>query len=125
MIIVIMVLAGGLFFLYVNFKCMIKINITFSFLCICLCIIFFRKKHKYERKIVYCGAIKALREYKAPEARSDAKNKIKYFKHIKRALKLFYVKDIFFYPECIRGKESFSLEFVLVNRIFKKSLLNR
>ncbi|HHZ00575.1 MAG TPA: hypothetical protein PLV23_00335 [Sedimentibacter sp.] len=125
MIIVIMVLAGGLFFLYVNFKCMIKINITFSFLCICFCMILFKKKHLYERKINYSGAIKVLGKYKAQEARSKVKHKLKYFKHIKRALKLFYVKDIFFYPECIRGKESFALEFVLVNRIFKKSLLNR
>ncbi|NLK64809.1 MAG: hypothetical protein GX289_06915 [Tissierellia bacterium] len=121
---ILIVLTGGLFFLYMNFKCMIKINITFSFLCVYFYIIIFRKKHKYERKINYYAVKKAIDKYKAPEVRSKTKNNLKYLKHIKQLYNIFYIKDIFFYPECILGKQSLALEFVVVNRMFKKSLLN-
>lgn len=122
--VVLIVLAGGLFFLYMNFKCMIKINITFSFLCVYFYIIIFRKKHEYERKINYYTAKRTIDKYKVPEVRNKAKNNLKYFKHIKKIFHIFYIKNIFFYPECILEKQSFAVEFVVVNRMLKKSLLN-
>jgi two-component system response regulator (stage 0 sporulation protein A) len=58
--IIIIVLTGGLFFLYLTFKCMVKINIAFYFFRIYFCLLIFGKKLKYERRIDYSAAIKAL-----------------------------------------------------------------
>ncbi len=121
---ILIVLMGGLLFLYLNFKCLFKINITFSFVSINFSIIFLRKKHDYKRKINYFNAKKIIDRYKNPELRQKTKNNLKYYKYIKKIFNLFYVKDIFFYPECILKKQSFAIEFVVVNRALKKSILN-
>lgn len=121
--IIIIVLTGGLFFLYLTFKCMVKINIAFYFFRIYFCLLIFGKKLKYERRIDYSAAIKALDGYREPEARTKAKNSLKHYKYLKKAFDLFCIRDIFFYPESLGGKESFAFEFVVVNRILKKSLL--
>jgi hypothetical protein len=86
-------------------------------------VIIFRKKHEYQKRINF-SAKKIIDRYKAPELRQKTKNNLKYLKHIKKVFNIFYVKDIFFYPECILEKQSFALEFVIVNRMLKKSLLN-
>ena len=48
---ILIVLAGGLLFLYLNIKCLFKINFTFYFIRLYFYVIIFRKKHEYERKI--------------------------------------------------------------------------
>ncbi len=121
---ILIVLVGGLLFLYLNIKWLFKINITFSFLQVYYSVIVFRKKHEYERKIYYFSTKKIIDRYKAPELRNKYKNRLKHFKHIKKIFNLFYIKDIFFYPECILEKQSLAVEFVVVNRILKSSLLN-
>jgi hypothetical protein len=121
---IMMVLFGGLLFLYLNIKCAFKINITFYFLHVYFYVIIFRKKHEYQKRINYFSAKKIIDRFKAPELRHKTKNNLKYLKHIKKVFNIFYVKDIFFYPECILEKQSFALEFVIVNRMLKKSLLN-
>ena len=120
---ILIVLLGGLLFLYLNIKCAFKINITFYFLHVYFYVIILRKKHEYQKRINF-SAKKIIDRYKAPELRQKTKNNLKYLKHIKKVFNNFYVKDIFFYPECILEKQSFALEFVIVNRMLKKSLLN-
>lgn len=119
---ILIVLVGGLLFLYLNIKCLFKINISFSFLRVYFYIIVFRKKHEYEKIINYFA--KMTDRHKNPKSRYKVKNQLKYFKHIKKVFNLFYVKDIFFYPEFIWEKQSFAVEFVVVNRALKKSILN-
>jgi hypothetical protein len=120
---ILIVLLGGLLFLYLNIKCAFKINITFYFFHVYFYVIILRKKHEYQKRINF-SAKKIIDRYKAPELRQKTKNNLKYLKHIKKVFNIFYVKDIFFYPECILEKQSFALEFVIVNRMLKKSLLN-
>ena len=49
----------------------------------------------------YSAAIKALDGYREPEARTKAKNSLKHYKYLKKAFDLFYIRDIFFYPESL------------------------
>ncbi len=122
---ILIVLAGGLVFLYLNIKLLIKINFTFYFICLNFHMIIFRKKHEYERKISFNFAKRIIDICRAePLLRDKAKNRMKYVKYIRKGFKIFYIKDIFFYPECIMEKHSFALEFVIVNRMLKRSLLN-
>ena len=122
---ILIVLAGGLVFLYLNIKLLIKINFTFYFICLNFHMIIFRKKHEYERKISFNFAKKIIDRYKAGhELREKAKNRLKYIRYIKKGFNIFYIKDIFFYPEYIMEKQSFALEFVIVNRMLKRSLFN-
>lgn len=119
---ILIVLLGGLLFLYLNIKCAFKINITFYFLHVYFYVIIFRKNMNIKKESIFPQKI--IDRYKAPELRQKTKNNLKYLKHIKKVFNIFYVKDIFFYPECILEKQSFALEFVIVNRMLKKSLLN-
>jgi hypothetical protein len=121
---ILIVLVGGLLFLYLNIKCLFKINITLYFLHVYFYIIVFKKKHVYEKKLNYFYVKKIIDRYKMPELRQKTKNRLKYYKHIKKVFNIFYVKDIFFYPECILEERSFAVEFVVVNRMLKSSLLN-
>ena len=121
---ILIVLVGGLIFLYLNIKCLIKINITFYFLHIYFYVIVFRKKHEYEKRINYFDTKKIIDRYKYPELKQKTNKYLKNFKHIKKVFNIFYVKDIFLYPECILEKQSFAVEFVVVNRMLKSSLLN-
>ncbi|MDD4089108.1 MAG: hypothetical protein PHP29_05395 [Tissierellia bacterium] len=121
---ILIVLAGGLLFLYLNIKCLFKINITLYFLHIYFYVIVFKKKHEYEKKLNYFSVKKIIDRYKAPELREKTRDRLKYYKHIKKVFNIFYVKDIFLYPECILEKQSLAVEFVVVNRMLKSSLLN-
>jgi len=94
---ILIVLLGGLLFLYLNIKCAFKINITFYFLHVYFYVIIFRKKHEYQKRINF-SAKKIIDRYKAPELRQKTKNNLKYLKHIKKVFNIFYVKDIFSIP---------------------------
>lgn len=122
--VILIVLMGGLLFLYFNIKCLIKVNITFYFLHIYFYIIILKKKYAYERTINYFVAQKIINRYKNPEIRYRFKNHLKYYKHLKKIFRLFYIKNIQIYNECVSEKQSFAVEFVIVNSILKKSLLN-
>lgn len=121
---ILIAIIGGLLFLYMNIKCMVKVNITFTYLRLYFYIILFRKKHEFSRKIDYFDRQKILNRYKNPEISQKYKKRLDYFKYVKKAFIFFYVKNIFFYPECISDKSSLAIEFVVVNRMLKKSLLN-
>ena len=122
--IILIVLIGGLLFIYFNIKCLIKINFAFSFLHIYFNIIFFRKKYTYEKSINYYATQRIINRYKNPDTRYKFKKHFKYYKHVKKIFNLFYIKNILIYPECISEKQSFAVEFAVVNSVLKKSLLN-
>lgn len=116
---------GGLLFLYFNIKCWLKINFTYSFFHVYFYIIIFKKRHVYEKTINYSISKRIINRYqKNVEVRHKFKKRLKYFKYIKKVFPLFYIKNISFYPECIFDRKSFSIEFVIVNSLLKKSLLN-
>ncbi len=121
---ILLTLIGGLLFLYFNIKCMVKISISLTYLHLYFCIIVFRKKHEFNKIIDFLTTQKIINRYKNPETRQKFRKKLDYFKYGKKAYKLFYIKNILFYPECIREKQSFAIEFVVVNRMLKKSILN-
>lgn len=121
---ILIVLIGGLLFIYFNIKCLIKINFAFSFLHIYFSVIFFRKRYVYERNINYYATQKVIERYKNPVARNKLKKYLRYYRHMKKVFNLFYIKNILVYPECISEKQSFAVEFAVVNSILKKSLLN-
>lgn len=121
---ILIVLTGGLLFIYFNLKCLIKINFAFSFFHIYFSVIFFRKRYVYERNINYYVTQKVIDRYKNPVARNKLKKYLRYYRHMKKVFNLFYIKNILVYPECISEKQSFAVEFAVVNSILKKSLLN-
>lgn len=121
---ILLTLIGGVLFLYFNIKCMVKVNITLSYLHLYFSIIIFRKKHEFNKKIDFFTTQKIINRYKNPETRRKFKKRLDYFKYVKKAFKLFYIKNILIYPECVLEKQTFALEFVVVNRMLKKSILN-
>lgn len=46
-----------------------------------------------------------------------------YLKHLKKVIRLFIVKNIYLYPECLDDASSFAVEFMVVNNIIKRPLL--
>ena len=122
--VILIVLIGGLLFIYFNIKCSIKINFALYFMHIYFSVIFFRKKYTYERNINYYVTKKAIDRYKNPAERNKFKKNLKYYRHIKKIFSIFYIKNILIYPEGILDKQSFVIEFAVVNIVLKKSLLN-
>lgn len=117
-------IVGGLLFIYFNIKCHVKINISYTFLHVNIYVIFLKKKYVYEKIYNYLVAEKIIRKYRKSEVRHIYKNRRKYFKYFKKVFRIFYVKNILLYPECLLGKQSFAFEFAVVNVVLKKSLLN-
>lgn len=118
-----LIITGGLIFIYLNIKCRVKINISYSFLYVNIYIIFLKKKYVYEKTYNYLTSEKIIKKYKDTEVRHIYENHRKYIKYLKKAFNIFYIKNILFYPEYISDKQSIALEFVLVNRMIKKSIL--
>ncbi|HHZ01881.1 MAG TPA: hypothetical protein GX396_02915 [Tissierellia bacterium] len=77
----------------------------------------------YEKTVNYSVTERFLSRYKHG-ARKLYKKQRKYIKYLKKAFPLFFIKNIYFYPDCIFEKKSFSIEFVIVNRVLKRSILN-
>lgn len=119
-----MTLGGGLVFLYFNIICHVKINLSYTFLHVKIYLIFLRKKYVYERFFTYMRSEKFIRKYREAERSHIYKNRRKYLKLFKRFISLFYIKNISIYPEVLMENQSLGLEFVVVNRLLKKSILN-
>ncbi len=121
---ILLIIVGGLIFIYLNIKCRVKINFSYSFLHVNIYVIIIKKKYVYEKTFNYLNTEKIITRYKKSEVRHLYENRRKYIKYFKKVLNLFYIKNIFFYPECISEKQSFVIEFIVVNRMLKKSILN-
>lgn len=124
---ILILLVGGLLFLYFNVMFKVKINISYTFLHVHTYMIIFKKKYEFNKKTIdYRIASKIINKDTGERTKFNEEINYykKYFKHLRKMKKYFFIKNIYFYPESIFEKQSFSIEFVVVNRILKKSLLN-
>ncbi len=119
----ILIIIGGLLFVYFNFRVFFKLNLTASFVRTYVSLKLFRKEYISDRKFYYTDLIKKtsgeINKYK----QIKTKKYYPYLKHIKKIKRLFIVKNIFLYPECLDNSSSFVVEFMVVNNIIKRPLL--
>lgn len=120
---ILLIIVGGLIFIYLNVKCRVKINFSYSFLYVNIYLIIIKKKYVYEKIFNYLATEKILK-HKESKVRHFYQNRRKYIKYFKKVFNFFYIKNILLYPEFVSEKQSFAVEFVVVNRMLKKSILN-
>lgn len=120
---ILLIIVGGLVFIYLNVKCRVKINFSYSFLYVNIYLIIIKKKYVYEKIFNYLATEKILK-HKESKVRHFYQNRRKYIKYFKKVFNFFYIKNILLYPEFVSEKQSFAVEFVVVNRMLKKSILN-
>ena len=120
-IIVIIIIIGGLLFLYFNIKVNCKINLTVAFVNINFDVIIFKNKINIIKKIHYSTFIRKIL-YKKDKDRTLERFK-HYLKYIKYPFKIFIIKNISFYVECYEDNFSIAIEFYIVNIVLKRSLL--
>lgn len=119
---IILIIVGGLLFIYFNFKIYFKINLTTSYIKVKICYKFFKKEHVKDKRFYYIDLIKKSTErYK----KIKSKKIYSYLKHLKKLTGAFIVKNIYLYPECLDNSTSFVVEFIIVNNIIKRPLLKR
>lgn len=122
-------IVGGLIFMYFNIKVCCKVNLTVSFVNIYVYIILFKKKYAVHKKIFYKDfADKLIARYKRTKEVDKVKHHFKYMEYVRkfarRLSRYFIVKNIHLYPEYLEDNSSFAIEFIVVNNVLKKSLLN-
>lgn len=118
---IILIIFGGILFVYFNFKVCCKFNLTTSFIKIFISIKLIKKKHIYSKKFYYIDFFK-----KAKQGINKIKGKKShsYFRYIRKITRLFIIKNIWFYPECLDNSNSVAIEFIIVNNILKRPLFN-
>lgn len=123
----IIILIGGLFFIYFNLKINFKACITYSYIYISIDIVILKRKINFKRKLFYNILLRKLFK----NEKKDAKNTIErykkymtYLKYSKYIYKMFIVKNIYIYTEYLDDYNSFVIEFDIVNNILKRSLLS-
>lgn len=124
-----MLTVGGLLFVYFNVKIWCKLNVASSFVCMNIYVVLFRKKHFIYKKVFYSVlAEKILSVYKKAKSKNKVKSRFDYIHYARKfagkIMDAFLIKNISFYPELRDDSSTFALEFVVVNNILKKSLLN-
>jgi len=121
-------IVGGLLFIYFNLLVWCKVNITITFVNIFVLVIFFKKKYQLSKRILYFEfANKLIARYKRTKSVDKVKSHfdyLKYVKYVKRLPRIFIIKNIHLYPEHIEEFSTFAIEFIVVNNVLKKSLLN-
>lgn len=114
------IIVGGLLFIYFNLCVRCKINLTASYLRLNINLSILKKIYTLDRKFYYLDFInKSTKRYK------DIKSK-KYFPYLKKLTKVkrfFIINNIFIYPECFDNLSSFAIEFTIVNNIIKRPLI--
>lgn len=118
---IILIIFGGILFVYFNFKVICKVNLATSYLKIYISIKIIKKRHVFDRKFYYIDFFKKSRQRVKSLKSKKIYPYLKYFKKIKR---LFIIKNISFYPECLENSGSFAIEFIIVNNIIKRPLFN-
>lgn len=117
---IIFFIAGGLLFIYFNFRIKCKFNFTYSFIKIKISYKLLKKDHIKDKKFYYIDFFdKNKHRYK--EIKS--KKYYPYLKYLKKLINLFMIKNIYLYPECLDNSSSFAVEFMIVNSIMKRPLL--
>ena len=123
--VILIAIAGGLLFLYINVRSEVKVNLSYAFLHIYTNIIILNKKYEFRNTIDYNTVKNFINVYRDEKEENKFKKEIKYYKYYKRYRKFFYIKNIQIFPELIFDKSSITVEFLIVNRLLKKSILSR
>lgn len=116
--IVIIILFGGIIFLYLNLKMKFKINCTLNYINIYFDVLILGKKIWNNKKIYYVNFLRSLLFDKKMGV-SNYMNYTKYFR-------FFVIKHMDFYIENYNDDLSIAIEFYIVNnkQYFQKGLLN-
>lgn len=73
-------------------------------------------------------ADKLIARCKRTKEADKVKYHFKYMEYVRkfarRLSRYFIIKNIHLYPECLEDISSFTIEFIVVNNVLKKSLLN-
>lgn len=124
-LIVIIIISGGLLFIYFNIKLICKISFYAEFINIFMDIIIFKKNITIFKKIDYKKILCKILYKKENKAIYERYKKyLHYIKYLKYPLKIFIIKNISFYEECYENNLSIAIEFYIVNKVLKKTLLN-
>lgn len=125
LLIVIIIITGGLLFIYFNIKLICKINFTTEFINIFMDVIIFKKNVAFIKIIDYKKVLcKILYKKENKVIYERYKKYLHYIKYLKYPMKIFVIKNISFYEECYENNLSIAIEFYIVNKVLKKSLLN-
>lgn len=113
-------------FLYLNIKINCKINLTAYFFDFNILVFIFKTPYKFSKRIYFNVIIKKItyRYKKNEKSLEKYKKYLHYSKYIKYLFKIFLIKDILIYPNCCENLSSFALEFNVVNKLFRRSILN-
>lgn len=114
---IIVVMIGGLLFIYFNFRIVFKLNLTSSYIKVKICYKLFKKDHVMDKKFYYLDFVRKNKtRYKKIKS-------TKIYPYLKRVTRLFIVKNIYLYPECLDNSFSFAIEFMIVNNIIKRPII--
>ncbi len=117
---IILIIVGGLLFIYFNLKIGCKINLTSSYLRLYIKLSILKKLYNLDKKFYYFDFInQSTKRYKSIKTK-------KYFPYLMKLSKIrrfFIVNNISFYPECFDNLSSFVIEFTIVNNVIKRPLI--
>lgn len=117
---IIVVIVGGLLFVYFNFRIKFKLNLTTSYVKIKIRFKLIKKEHIMDKKFYY---VDFINKNKSRYEKIKSTKIYPYLKHLKKVTRLFIIKNIYLYPECLDNSSSFAVEFMVVNNIIKRPLL--
>lgn len=117
---IVLIIVGGLLFIYFNFRIFFKFNLTASYIKIKICYKIFQKNHFNDKKFYY---VDFFQKNKQRYQKIKTKKYFPYLKHLRKITRFFLIKNIHLYPECLDNSSSFAVEFIIVNNITKRPLL--
>jgi len=124
------IIIGGLLFFYFNFVLSFKINLAVTFVIVNIDFIFFKKIYSYNKCLYYEVLIrKLLNKY------HNRKTKVRYItyyekfekykKYFDKIIRIFFIKNIYLYPESCNNQSSMAIEFNVVNIVLKNPLIKK
>ncbi|MDF2677362.1 MAG: hypothetical protein K0Q97_1682 [Bacillota bacterium] len=124
------IIIGGLLFFYFNFVLSFKINVAITFVMINIDFIFFKKIYSFNKCLYYEVLIrKLLNKYHNRKTKirynTYYKKFEKYKKYFDRVLRIFFIKNIYLYPESCNNQSSMAIEFNVVNIVLKNPLIKK
>lgn len=124
------IIIGGLLIFYFNFILNFKINVAFTFVNLNVDFIFFKKIYTYNKCLYYDVLVRKLlnkyNNHKTKERYSTYYEKYqKYRKYFDKVLRVIFIKNIYFYPECCKDQSSLAIEFNVVNIVLKNPLITK
>lgn len=124
-VLIILFIVGGTIFIYFNARIICKINLSASFATISIIFKVFKNEHDFYRKVLYAEILRTTPDRYSSYVNLRSKRYYPYLKHLRKIARFFMVKNISLYPECIGSYSSFAVEFMVVNNIIKRPLINK